>query len=56
MVKIIYLKGDDIAELQGTLLKVHLSVALDGQAITATTYRNIVALAVFFNFEQEQWC
>ena len=54
MVKIIYLKGDDIAELQGVLLKVHLSVALDGQAITATTYRNIAALAVFVNFEQEQ--
>lgn len=54
MVKIVYIKGDEIVELQGCLLKVHLSVALDGMAITATTYKNIAALAVFVNFEQEQ--
>lgn len=47
MAKILYLDGEEVKEITGSLLKVHTQHKLEGQGMTATRYRSISALVFF---------
>jgi hypothetical protein len=46
-VKVLYLSGDDVVELQGTLLGVESSSQLDGVGLIASKHKSICHLSVF---------
>ena len=52
--KILYLKNGEIMQLNGVLLKVHHTVQMLGQAITATNYRQQTALFIYANKAAEE--
>lgn len=53
MCKILYLRGDDVAELQGVLLNVHAGVQMFGEGLASDSFRTTCALFIFCNIEEE---
>lgn len=47
--KILYVDGEDIAELKGTVLKVHTAVQMMGQGVTSHSHKTTTTLFVFCN-------
>lgn len=52
--KIMYMKGEEVAELEGVLLNAQGSVQLFGQGMTAESYRSTCTLFIFCNITTEE--
>jgi len=51
-IKIQYLSGDEVIELNGILLKAHIQTILNGQGMVATGHRTHAAMVVFVKAEE----
>ena len=54
MAKILYSKGDDIGQLEGSILKVHTATQMLGQAVTAHGHKTTSTLFVFCRYIEDQ--